>query len=162
MSANIPASPPRDERRRHDRRTGVAFLSLVAATNVIPWMEHLLGQTAAADLVAPSEIRIAVGSCFLALLVLLVAWVSGRRKAIPPNPWIRNPRRTGLLFSIAAAAGNLMLAALVLRLNTRRFPAELPLFASAWYLVILPLEVVAGLALGRAGQMPGRRRTPRP
>ena len=157
MRANGSASSAREERRRYDRRTGVAFLSLVAATNVIPWMEHLLGQTAAADLLAPSEIRIAIGSCFLALLVLLVAWFSGRRKAIPPKPWIRNPRRAGLRFSIAAAAGNLLLAVLVLSLDARRSPAELPLFAAAWYLVILPLQVAAGLALGRAGQMPGRR-----
>jgi hypothetical protein len=162
MRADSSASFARDERRRYDRRTGVAFLSLVAATNVIPWMEHLLGQTAAADLLAPSEIRIAIGSCFLALLVLLVAWFSGRRKAIPPKPWIRNPRRAGLRLSIAAAAGNLLLAVLVLSLDARRSPAELPLFAAAWYLVILPLEVAAGLALGRAGQMPGRRRELQP
>ena len=162
MSANGSAGSAHAERRRYDRRTGVAFLSLVAATNVVPWMEHLLGQTAAADLLAPSEVRIAIGSCFLALLVLLVAWFSGRRRAIPPNPWIRNPRRAGLRFSIAAAAGNLLLAALVLRLDARRSPADLPLFAAVWYLIVLPLEVAAGLALGRAGQMPGRRREPRP
>ncbi len=157
MKAEESAASPREERRRYDRRTGVAFLSLIAATNVIPWMEHLLGQTAAADPLAPSEIRIAIGSCLLALLILLVAWFSGRRKAIPPKPWIRNPRRAGLQLSIAAAAGNLALAALVLRLDAMRSPAELPLFAAGWYLVILPLEVAAGLALGRAGQMPGRR-----
>lgn len=159
MNANGSTSPPSIERRRYDRRTGVAFLSLVAATNVIPWMEHLLGQTATADAVAPSEIRIAIGSCILALLVLLIAWFSGRRGEIPPKPWIRNPRRAGLQYSIAAAAGNLMLAALVLQLDARRSPAELSLLAAAWYLVVLPLEAAAGLALGRAGQMPGRRQT---
>jgi hypothetical protein len=153
-------SSPREERRRYDRRTGVAFLSLVAATNVIPWMEHLLGQTAAADPLAPPEIRIAVGSCLLALLILLAAWFYGRRRPVPPKPWVRNPRRAGLLFSIAAAAGNLVLAAMVLRLGAGRSPAELPLFAAAWYVIILPLEVAAGLALGRAGQMPGRRQPP--
>jgi hypothetical protein len=162
MDANDLARTPRDERRRYDRRTGVAFLSLVAATNVIPWMEHLLGQTSAAELLAPSEIRIAIGSCFAALFVLLVAWFSGRRRAIPPKPWIRNPRRAGLQLSIATAAGNLVLAALVLRLDASRSPAELPLLAAAWYVLVLPLEAAAGLALGRAGQMPGRRQTPQP
>src|SRR6266542_5969193 len=43
------------ERRRYDRRTGVALLSLVAATNVIPWMELLLGETVTAELLAPSR-----------------------------------------------------------------------------------------------------------
>src|SRR5712692_6126766 len=63
------------ERRQYDRRTGVAMLSLVAATNVVPWMELLLGRTATADLLAPSEIRVAVGSCFLA--------VAGRCRSSP-------------------------------------------------------------------------------
>jgi hypothetical protein len=75
---------------QHDRRTGVAFLSLVAATNVIPWMELLLGQTADAEPLAPSEIRIAIGTCVLALASLLCAWFSrtaqsGARKRLDPG-----------------------------------------------------------------------------
>ena len=149
------------DRRQHDRRTGVIFLSLVAATNVIPWMELLLGQTATAELLAPSEIRVAIGTCFLALLLLLGAWFSGRRNPVPEKTWIREPRRAGLLYSIAAAAGNLILAGAVQWLGKRHtleFPAELPIFACAWYLMILPTSLVAGFSLGRAGRMPGRRR----
>src|SRR6266536_2754380 len=93
------------ERRRYDRRTGVAFLSLVAATNVIPWMELLLGETATSEVLAPAEIRVALGTCFLTLILLLAAWFSGRRGPVPERAWIRDPRRAGLRFSIAAAAG---------------------------------------------------------
>ena len=49
-------------RRQFERRTGVALLSLVAATNVIPWMELLLEQTAAEEPLAPSQIRAAIGT----------------------------------------------------------------------------------------------------
>jgi hypothetical protein len=152
--------PPEPERRRYDRRTGVALLSLVAATNVIPWMELLLGGTETAELLDPSEIRIAVGTCFLALLFLLGAWFWGRRRPIPARPRLRNPRGAGLRLSIAAAAGNLALTGAIRWIGARRamgLPAELPLFAAAWYLVILPFQIAAGLNLGRAGQMPGRR-----
>jgi hypothetical protein len=150
----------RQDRRQSDRRTGVAFLSLVAATNVIPWMELLLGETATAELLAPSEIRVAIGTCFLALLLLLGAWFSGRRNPIPEKAWIREPRRAGLRFSIAAAAGNLILAGVIRWLGARHaldLPAELPIFVCVWYLMILPAALVAAFSLGRSGQMPGRR-----
>jgi len=150
------------DRRQHDRRTGVAFLSLMAATNVIPWMELLLEKTATEELLAPSEIRIAIGTCFLALVFLLGSWFSGRRNPVPEKAWIKEPRRAGLRFSIAAAAGNLILAGAMQWLSKRRaleLPAELPIFAGAWYLIILPTSLVAGFSLGRAGRMPGRRKT---
>ena len=147
-------------RRQYDRRTGVALLSGVAATNVIPWMELLLGQTVTAELLATSEIRLAAGTCVLALVFLLGAWFSGRRRPIPARPWIEQPRLAGMLFSVAAAALNLALAGLIRVLGARAagLPTELPIFVLVWYLVVLPLEVVAGFSLGRAGRMPGRRR----
>jgi hypothetical protein len=150
------------DRRQHDRRTGIAFLSLVAATNVIPWMELLLEETATAEPLAPSEISIAVGTCFLALVLLLGSWFFGRRNPVPEKAWIKEPRRAGLRFSIAAAAGNLILAATMQWLGKRRaleLPAELPIVAGAWYLIILPTSLIAGFSLGRAGRMPGRRGT---
>jgi hypothetical protein len=152
------------DRRRYDRRTGVAFLSLIAATNVVPWMELLLGETAAAEPLAPSEIRVTLGTCVLALLALLAAWFAGRRGTIPESPRIRQPRTAGLWFTVAAAAANLILAAAVRLVGVRPFPgvAELPIFAAIWYLVILPLEIVGGFALGRAGRMPGRRHSTEP
>ena len=148
------------ERRRYDRRTGVALLSLVAATNVIPWMELLLGKTVTAELLAPSEIRVAVGTCVLALIFLLGAWFSGRYSRIPDRAWIKRPRYVGLRFALAAAALNIGLAVLVRGLGAGLafgLPAELPIFVIGWYLVVLPLEVVAGVSLGRAGRAPGRR-----
>lgn len=148
------------EKRRYDRRTGVALLSLVAATNVIPWMELLLGKTVTAEPLAPSEIRVAVGTCVLALIFLLGAWFSGRYSPIPDRPWIKRPRDAGLGFAVAAAALNIALAVIVRRLGEGRafgLPSELPIFVIGWYLVVLPVEVVAGVSLGRAGRAPGRR-----
>jgi hypothetical protein len=150
------------DRRQHDRRTGIAFLSLVAATNVIPWMELLLRETATEELLAPSEIRIAIGTCFLAFVLLLGSWFSGRRNPVSEKAWIKEPRRAGLRLSIAAVAGNLILAGAIQWVGKRRaleLPAELPIFAGAWYLIILPTSLVAGFSLGRAGRMPGRRQT---
>jgi hypothetical protein len=150
-----------DDRRKYDRRTGAAFLSLIAATNVIPWMELLLGRTTTSEPIDPSEIRIAAGTCILALLLLLAAWLSGRRTSIPARPWIRNPRTAGLRFTIAAAGGNLLLAGLIRGIGShslRGMPVDLPVFAAVWNLVIIPLQVVAGFSLGRAGRMPGRRK----
>ena len=146
--------------RRYERRTGVAFLSLVAATNVIPWMELLLGHTAAEEPLAPSQIRAAIGTCVLALVFLLFAWFSGRRNPASEKARITEPRRAGLRFALAAAAGNLLLAAVIRWFGSRRsldFPQEMPIFAIVWYLGILPTGLVAGFSLGRAGRMPGRR-----
>src|SRR5262249_52451494 len=152
-----------EERRNYDRRTGVAFLSLIAATNVIPWMELLLKETATPEPIAPSEIRIAVGTCALALVLLLAAWFSGRRTPIPAKPRISAPRTVGLAFSIAAAAGNTFLAWLIRGFGVLRgFNMDLTIFAIAWYLVILPLQVIAGFSLGRSGRMPGRRKPDAP
>lgn len=145
--------------RRYERRTGVAFLSLVAATNVIPWMELLLGQTAAEEPLAPSQLRAAIGTCVLALVFLLCAWFSGRRNPASAKARITEPRRAGLRFALAAAAGNLILAGVIRWFGSRRsldFPQELPIFAAVWYLVILPIGLVAAFSLGRAGRMPGR------
>ena len=153
------------ERRQYDRRTGVAMLSLVAATNVVPWMELLLGGTATAALLAPSEIRVAVGSCFLAVLLLLLTWFFGRRGPMPQRPRLERPRRVGTQLAVCAAGANLALAGAVLWLGAHRpigVVAELPVFAALWYLVILPAEVFAAFALGRSGQDPGRRQAASP
>ena len=149
------------ERRQYDRRTGAAFLSLVAASNVLPWMELLLGETASFEPLAASEIRVAVGTCLVALVLLLGSWFSGRYRPVAEEPRIANPRRAGLQFSVAAAVANLLLAAAIRYLGARSLhalPASLAIFTVAWYLVLLPLEAAAGLALGRAGRMPGRRK----
>ena len=135
---------------QHDRRTGVAFLSLVAATNVIPWMELLLGQTAAAEPVAPSEVRIAVAKRSRAESRLAwCAYLGGDKRAAAAK------------FAALAKSGadspegdeaSFMAA------RSLDIPLELPIFAGVWYLVILPIGLVAGFSLGRAGRIPGRPR----
>ena len=130
---------------------------------MIPWMELLLGETATLELLAPSEIRVAVGTCVLALVFLLGAWFSGRYRPIPERPRIERPRTAGLRFSVAAAGINIALAGVLRWLaagHSAGFPAELPILVIGWYLVVLPLEVAAGVSLGRAGRMPGRRKEP--
>ena len=55
-------------------------------------------------------------------------------------------------------------ASVVLWLGAHRASgiATEPAFAALWYLVILPVEIAAAFALGRAGQDPGRRRAESP
>jgi hypothetical protein len=66
-----------------------------------------------------------------------------------------------VVFALAASAGNLILAGVIRWFGSRRsldFPQELPIFAAVWYLVILPIGLVAGFSLGRAGRIPRRPR----
>jgi hypothetical protein len=142
------------EKDLYMRRTGVAFLSLVMATNCVPWMELVTGRSATADLTGgPSGFIVAVVTCFLAALLVIVAWLSGRRRSVPPNPRIARPRDAGLVFAILASALNLALAGAIRWLGENEsisFQAEFVLFAGTWYLLSLPLQLFAGFYKGRA------------
>jgi len=136
------------------RRTGVAFLSLVMATNCLPWMELVTGRSITSELVSgPSEYGVPAATCFLAAVLVISAWLSGRRLPVPAQPRIRRPRDAGLVLAIVCAAINIALAGTLRWLGAHQalnLGTEIWMFALVWYLVVLPLQVVAGFCKGRA------------
>lgn len=152
-----------DDRRRIDRRSGLAILALAAATNFIPWMELANGLTQTTETVGPREWGVGLGMCLLAGVLDAGMWLVGRRRRIPEKTRISEPRRTGLQASLAACAVNGLLAAAIVFLGTREVGgplAEFGTFAFLWCLVALPLQLTAAFACGRASARgAGRRQT---
>jgi hypothetical protein len=151
------------ERRRFDRRTGLVLLALVVVSNFLPWMELAVGQTVTFERVGPRELAPGLGMCLLAAFLVVAAWLVGRRRPVPGEPRLPDPRRAGLRATLAACAVNALLTAVILFLRTRETGGplgEFGLFAFLWCLVALPVQVVAAFALGRASvRTTGRRRT---
>jgi hypothetical protein len=147
-------------RRSWQRRSGAAFLALVSATNVIVWLEPVARSRVAGDLASSSEIRLGLASCLLAVGVAITAWVLGRRPRAgrPENP---KARSNGLVLSILSALLNMAFAgAILLRAPHFTGPSSLlSLVAIVWYVVLLPLQVVAAYWSGRGTVYEGRRRT---
>lgn len=138
----------------HTRRTGLALLSLLVATNTLPWMEFVSGRSRTAELVSSrSEFAVAIGTCALAALLVLGAWLSGRRLPVPATPRISRPRAVGLKLAVLCAAINIILAGLIRWQGARHvlsLQSELWLFSVVWYLLLMPTQVVAAFCQGRA------------
>ena len=151
------------QRRRFDRRTGLVLLALVVVSNFLPWMELAIGQTVTFEAVGLRELAPGLGMCILAALLVAAAWLVGRRRPVPVEPRLVDPRRAGLRATLGACAVNALLTAVILFLRTRETGGplgEFGLFAFLWVLVALPVQIVAAFALGRASvHQPGRRRT---
>ena len=149
-----------EERRRHERRTGVIFLVLVAATNVVVWMEPVAHSRVAGETLAETEFNVALASCLLAAGLVLGAWLLGRHSRGADRPAISRARLLGLRLSLLSAILNLALVGMILFFF---FPSltgpvsERPLLAFVWYLILLPLQAAAGYAMGRGSQAGGRR-----
>lgn len=149
-----------DDRRKKERRTGAIFLTFVAATNVVLWMELVSGAQAFGEPAASSEIRLALASCFLAAVLALSSWLAGRRPSSTGRLSIPKARTLGLRLALVAAALNLISVAGLLLLRSRLSPglaSALPLIAGVWYLVALPVQLVAAYATGRGSQAGDRR-----
>ena len=135
------------------QRTGLIFLVLVVATNFIPWMELLAGETATAEFAVPAEFFVAFGACLLAPVAVFGAWLSGRRTLVPANPRVARPRLLGLRLAILSAMLNLALATVIMAIGVN-WPigpiGEMELFGAVWFLLVLPTQVLAGFCKGRA------------
>ncbi len=145
------------DRDVYARRTGVAFLSLVLATNCISWIKlvEVSQSDSIADLMGtPAEFNVAVGTCFLAAVIVILAWFSGRRLTASWAPQVARPRDVGLILALAAAALNLALTGVIQWLGINRslenLRREAWLFAAVWYLLVLPTQTVAAYSKGRA------------
>ena len=142
------------------RRTGIAFLSLALATNLIPWMELLTGESAAEDLISPGDFLLPVGLCLLAAILVFAAWMSGRHRAIPEKPRFARPRILALRLQIVSMILNLSFAAWIMTRGANLLAVserELILLAVAWVLLALPLQIAAAFIQGRVSQEAERR-----
>ncbi len=142
------------------RRTGIAFVSLALATNVVPWMELLTGESAAENLISPRDFFIPVGLCVLAAILVFAAWMSGRRRPIPAKPRVARPRILALRLHILAVVLNLGFAAWIMIRGAKLLAVsggELGVLAAAWVLLVLSLQIVAAFIQGRVSQEAERR-----
>jgi hypothetical protein len=153
------------ERRKGDRRTGVIFLVLVAATNVVVWMEPVARARVTGEPAASSEIRVALGTCFFAVGLSLVGWVLGRRPSPAERLSVSKARRLGLRLSLLSAALNLVLVGTSLRLAGPPYLgpiSDLSLLSIAWCLISLPVQLAAAYFMGRGSRSAGRREAASP
>ncbi len=147
------------ERPFFARRTGAIFLGLVIATNFLPWMELLEGETATAEFVSAVDYWTPFVACFLAAVLVFVAWMAGRRSPVPANPRVLRPRLAGLRLVILSAGLNLILVGIIWWLGAMRSsnPAgELKTFAVVWCLLVLPTQILAAFLSGRSSYRPAQ------
>ena len=145
-----------------ERRTGVAFLGLVLATNFVPWIQLAERATDSAQPLAPMESSLVMASCFLAAGLVVSTWLLGRR--LPPGrgPLVSSPRDAGLALALFAAGLNMTLAAIIhwrTAGSSASFHGELTWFGVLWFVLVLPAQAAAGFFKGRAS-IPASDETP--
>ncbi len=134
------------------RRTGLAFLCLIVATNLVPWMQ--LAEAGIDSTLPPSaaESALVILSCLLAATLVIEAWLLARRQPVKPGQMSSKAARdAGLVLALLASGANLALAAIVhRRAPGSSFVAELKWFGPVWYGLVLPTGLVAAFFKGRA------------
>jgi hypothetical protein len=141
-----------DTKVRPPQRTGWVILVLLAATNFLPWMEPLIGETLSADLVAPANLRTSIGACLLGATLVAITWLAGRHSTSPLPRIVKRPRLLGFRLALGAAATNILVGcALASRGSDFAIgPLSLGLVGGIlWFIAILPAEVVAAYLTGR-------------
>lgn len=152
-SAESPGRAGGTRSLRGERRTGVAFLSLILATNLVPWMQLAEQATDSMRPPSPGESALVAASCFLAASLVIVAWLLGRRLPPERGPHIARPRDAGLALAVLVAVLNLTLAAVIhwrASGGSVSFHEELRWFTVAWCALVLPAQAAAGFCKGRA------------
>ena len=156
-AARIERIAPESSPKMETRRTGVAFLCLIVATNFVPWMQL---SEAGFDVTRPpsaSETSFVLLGCLLAVVLVIASWLIGRR--VPAGVGqIAKARDTGLLLALLSVGANLALATVMRRTAFgRSFSGELKWFGPVWFGLVLPTELAAGFLKGRAS-IPAPRR----
>ena len=134
------------------QRTGWVILVLMAATNFLPWMEPLIGETLSADLVEPASLRISIGACLLGAALVAITWLAGRHatSALPRS--IGRPRLLGFRLALASAAVNILIGLALASSGSAAIVGPLRLGLAVgivWFVAVLPVEVVAAYLTGR-------------
>ena len=133
------------------RRTGVVFLSLIVATNFVPWLQLAQVGIDSSFQPPPAESALVIASCFIASVLVTAAWLFGRRSPATAGRRTVDARDAGLLLALLAAGANLALAAIVhRRAPGHSFGGELRWFGVLWYGLVLPTGMAAGFYKGRA------------
>lgn len=136
-----------------ERRTGVAFLSLILATNFVPWIQLAERATYPVQAPSPGESTLVIASCFLAAGLVIASWLLGRRLPLDRGPRVANPRDAGLALAVLAVGLNLALAAIIHWRTTGASVSlrdELKWFGVVWYALVLPAQIAAAFCKGRA------------
>jgi hypothetical protein len=137
---------------RGPQRTGWVILVLLAATNFLPWMEPLIGETLSADLVAPASLQTSIGACLLGAALVAIAWLAGRHATSPLPPAVARPRLFGFRLALAAAAVNILIGSALASFGSDLAvgPVRLGLAGGiVWFIAVLPAEVLAAYLTGR-------------
>ena len=101
------------------QRTGWVILVLMTATNFLPWMEPLMGETLSFDLVAPARVRMSMGACLIAAALVAFTWLAGRHATTPLPRRIGRPRLLGFRIALVSAAVNVLLGSTVAAFGSR-------------------------------------------
>jgi hypothetical protein len=133
------------------------ILVLMVATNFVAWMEPLVSLTAGVEEIVPMQLRLSLGACITAAALVTATWLAGRHSFGPLPPALARPRLTGFRIALSAAAANILLgiAAAVRGAPTPIDAQRLALvIGAAWFLFVLPAEVVSAYLTGRATARP--------
>lgn len=134
------------------QRTGWVILVLMVATNFLPWMEPLIGETLSSELVAPVNLQISIGACLLGAALVAFTWLAGRHATSPLPRLMTPPRLLGFRIALASSAVNVVFGSAVVALGSGRPIGGLRvglLVGVLWFVAVLPAQVVSSYLTGR-------------
>lgn len=132
------------------RRTGVVFLCLIVTTNFVPWMRLAEAGIDSTLPLSAAESGLAILSCLLAAVLVIGAWLLGRRVPVIPGQLTEKARDVGLALALLATGANLALTVIVQRRAGSSFAGQLRWFGPVWYGLVLPVGLMAAFFKGRA------------
>ena len=134
------------------QRTGWVILVLMAATNFLPWMEPLIGETLSDDLVAPSSLRTSIGACLLGAALVAITWLAGRHSTSPLPQAVTRPRLLGFRMALVSSAVNILFGCALAYRGSEAAAGPVPLgllVGVLWFIAVLPTQVIASYLTGR-------------
>jgi hypothetical protein len=141
-----------DANSNRPQRTGWVILVLMVATNFLPWMEPLVRETLASELVDAPKLRLSMGACLLGAALVAMTWLAGRHATSPLPRLLSRPRLTGFKLALGCAAVNIVCGLLVAKFSASASSGLWSLdvvVGTVWFLVVLPGEVLSSYLTGR-------------
>jgi hypothetical protein len=120
-------------------------------------MEPLVRQTLSPELVTAQKLRLSMGACLLGGALVAMTWLAGRHASSALPRALSKPRLIGFQIALVCAGANIALGIVVAKLGAS---GNLDVYVgAAWFLAILPGEVVSSYLTGRGSV---RRPSPAP